>query len=168
MCCTCYGAAKKTSTASSTSRRKQPEHTRVLSMNDAFSEVKNASRSCGGYYPPKTPPTQQLKRVKMKKLVEIKLTIPLRDYASFEDLATELGIKATDVKIVEGAPTAKKHRVISRTRHVVTPAAVRNIKAFKKKNPLASVARIKTKLQLPYGHATISRILNGYRDNLLK
>jgi len=51
-----------------------------------------------------------------KKLVTMCLTIRLRDYQAFEDLAEELGVDVFDVKLIEMQPDKKVTEVKKRKR----------------------------------------------------
>jgi len=47
----------------------------------------------------------------MKKQIKLSVTMPLRDYGAFEDLATELGVHIQDEEILHGDIKPKKRRV---------------------------------------------------------
>ena len=57
----------------------------------------------------------------MKKQVKLCLTMPLRDYAAFEDLASQLGVSITDITIANDVPVAKTQ--MSRKRKIFPTTA---------------------------------------------
>lgn len=53
----------------------------------------------------------------IKKVVSLCLTMPLRDYSSFEDLVNELGVEITNVKILDDNISYDK-QYKTRKRHI--------------------------------------------------
>ena len=94
------------------------------------------------------------------KTVQICLTIPLRDYAAFEDLAEELGCEIHLKSVEEAKPKAPN------TRHKVTPEIVQEVLKASKATPTAGAKKLKRVLKLPHGVSTINKILGGYYESL--
>lgn len=52
----------------------------------------------------------------MKKRIKLCLTMALRDYPSFEDLATELGVYIEDIEIINDNVSRQRAKIIHRVR----------------------------------------------------
>lgn len=101
----------------------------------------------------------------MKRQVNICMTINLRDFAAFEDLALELGYVIELQNIV---PQEKpKPRTFS-SRHQVNLDLIRQVKAVISQHPELSSKEIISHLGIPHSESTISRIRLGRFDHLLK
>lgn len=97
-----------------------------------------------------------------QKLIKATITIKARDYAAFEDLASELGIGIEDCTFIDnGKLVSDKGRRTGYKKHVVTEEDVKKVRKYMKANPNLSQMQIKRDLALPYGSATMSRICRG-------
>lgn len=95
--------------------------------------------------------------------VNVCMTIKLRDFAAFEDLANELGYQLSLHSLTESAPTRKR---VKRRAGKVTPAMVAEAKALFKAHPSKTTHMLWTKSKLPIGESTFGKILAGYYDNI--
>jgi len=104
----------------------------------------------------------------MTTKVKICLSLPLRDFSAFEDLASELGCHMEVLKLTptEG-PSNQKPRA-SHVKHRIQAQDVKDVKAYVAKYGRRSASQIKAALNLPYGESTIYYIMAGKYDKLLK
>lgn len=101
-------------------------------------------------------------------LIDICLTLKLRDFAAFEDLAHELGYQLT---IKHLAPTeSPPPRRSSTTRNRVTPELVAAVKNYAKLYPNATHRKlrdlIQSKTKLKTSPASVGKILQGQYDEV--
>lgn len=92
-------------------------------------------------------------------LVNVLLTIPLRDYAALEDLANQLDIKLEVLEFKSAkSVTQKSNGKIKRSpRHRMDSETTKKIWALEKENPSLTVPQIKQILNLPHSNNTIWR-----------
>jgi len=90
--------------------------------------------------------------------VNVCMTIKLRDFAAFEDLANELGYQLSLKSLEEQAPPK---RIVRRRLSTVTPEAVEEAKALRKKHPNATNKQLWQKSSKSIGLSTFGKCLQG-------
>lgn len=101
----------------------------------------------------------------MTKNVKICLSIPLRDFAAFEDLAAELNCPLEVLELTPVKGPEKPEAKTTRGRYSMNQETTNRIKAFYELNSEASAELVKEALELPHSVATILRVRNGGYDN---
>lgn len=93
----------------------------------------------------------------MPKKVDICMTIQLRDYAAFEDLAEQLGVelRVQDVRELETKPTIHRRPVTAELKKWVREHHENNW----------SVAEFLQRCPYKTSHSTLNRLLKKYRAN---
>jgi hypothetical protein len=111
-----------------------------------------------------------------KQYIQATVTLPLRDYAAFEDLLDGAGVLLTDVRIATPTPEntpalppvtieSTERRKYRRSRRVTNYDRDR-LRAYVEENPTTTQMEAARALSLPFGRATMSRIFGelGLRD----
>lgn len=94
----------------------------------------------------------------MKRNVQLCLVMPLRDYATFEDLAEELDITITSVEVVAGNNSVKGH--VSKRRTPMTAELWDAIKSYPDTMTLVSIRKsLRRTFSNPPSTQTISRVI---------
>lgn len=107
--------------------------------------------------------------VSKEKMVVICVRIKLRDYASFEDLASDLGCEIEIQNIVNNQTPPPARRLNQGKRHPVTPELVHAIKIAKQNHPDFTYPQLRQLLEnqnFRTSETVISYVLSGkYDDN---
>lgn len=99
----------------------------------------------------------------MTKSVKVVISVPLRDFSSFEDLAQELGCQIEVIELVK-RKSPRPRPDGSSGRNAMTPEVVAKIKKYWDRHEDAKAPEVKKALDLPHGTSTIQKVRGGYYD----